>query len=83
MILQYYLVYNTSDIKYKRSIDIGYLFSFRSTSSVEDIFCKLEGWNRFDVQQVQLEHSKDHALRKLLLRSENSVKLKEKVHSIE
>jgi len=57
-------------------------FSFRSTSTVEDILDKLEGWNRNDVQQIQLEHSKDHSLRKLLLHSENPVKLKEKVQSI-
>lgn len=57
-------------------------FSYRSTSTVEDILEKLEGWNRNDVQQIPLEHSKDHSLRKLLLYSENPVKLKEKVQSI-
>lgn len=56
--------------------------TFRSTSTVEDIFDKLEGWNKNDVQQIQFEHSKDHSLRKLLLRSENPIKLKEKVQSI-
>ncbi|VVC35810.1 Hypothetical protein CINCED_3A025111 [Cinara cedri] len=55
--------------------------NFKSTITVEDVFDKLEGWNRYDGQQIQLEHSKDHSLRKLLLHSENPVKLKEKVQS--
>lgn len=53
---------------------------FRSTVTVEDIFDKLEGWNRND---VQLEHSKDYTIQKLLLHSENPIELKEKVQSIE
>ncbi|XP_050059565.1 gamma-tubulin complex component 2-like [Aphis gossypii] len=57
--------------------------SFKSTSTVEDIFDKLEIWNRNDSQQIPLEHSKEYTLRKLLLHSENPVKLKEKVQSIE
>lgn len=56
---------------------------FRSTSTVENIFYKLEGWNHNESQQIQLEHSKDHSLRKLLLQSDNPVKLKEKIQSIE
>lgn len=58
-------------------------FSFRSTSTVEDIFDKLEGWHQNDARPIQLDHLKDHSLRKLLLHSENPVKLKEKVQSIE
>ncbi|XP_001949102.3 gamma-tubulin complex component 2 [Acyrthosiphon pisum] len=57
--------------------------SFKSTSTVEDIFDKLEVWNRNDAQQIQLEHSKEHLLRKLLLHSDNPVKLKEKVECID
>lgn len=59
------------------------IYLSRSTSTVEDIFDKLEIWNRNDSQQVPLEHSKEYTLRKLLLHSENPVKLKEKVQSIE
>lgn len=63
-------------------LKVVYLY-YRSTSTVEDVFEKLEGWNRNDTLPIQLEHSKDHSLRKLLLHAENPVKLKEKSQNIE
>lgn len=57
--------------------------SFKSNSTVEDVFDKLEVWSRNDAQQIQLEHSNEHSLRKLLLHSDNPVKLKEKALCID